>query len=331
MRIIKTIARNIVFPITHFLQIERMLASFSTNNKLVLVYHGVVESPNHKVSVGPISYNQFLQHLDYFKQNFNVVSLSEIFEMYREGYSPSKKTIALTFDDGYENNFSRVAPALNQYRFPATFFIISQCIEDEFKLTWYDHIDFIKSVLDVNEIDTDVTKGHRFSSIFTLKEFIKSLSIVERAKLYAALNNLVSIESRLSMFPREHWKLMNKQQLAEMSSNGLFELAAHTHNHPNLGLISREDAEEEVKKSKLILEDTFQKRVISIAFPDGSYTDEVKMICKEVGYKNLLAVEPKCESDKGDKSILPRYCISSTTTFESNMFNVCRNFSKLGF
>lgn len=331
MSITKTLARKIVFPIVHALQLEKILASLSFNNKMVLVYHGVVEKPDHNTSVGPIALNQFQKHLDYYKENFDVISLSEIFEMYRAGFKPRRKTIALTFDDGYENNYTHVAPALKQYNFPGTFFIISQCLEDEYKLTWYDHIDFIKSSLDVSKIDSRYTRDEQLISISALKEHIKSLNIEQRKALYAELNKIVAIDDRVSIFPREHWKLMNKKQLSVLASNKLFEIAAHTHNHPNLGLISKQDAKEEVLKCKSLLENAFQQQVVSIAFPDGSYTDDVKKICVEAGYNNLLAVEPKCSSDVCDRNILPRYCISSTTTFESNMFSVSRNFSKLGF
>lgn len=330
MSIAQTIARNIVFPLVVNVGLEKLLAVSSVNNMLILVYHGVVEAPDHSVSLGPISTHQFAQHLAYFKKNFNVVPQSEIFRMHREGHKPSRKTIAITFDDGYENNYLNAFPLLKQYGFPSTMYIISHCIEDDNMITWYDYLDFVKKDLKVTDIDTSVIGKERQSNIGGLKNLVKSLNITQRNLLYSEIAKQVDIQRYKSLFPREYWKLMNKTQLLELAQSGLVEIAAHSHNHPNLGLIDIADAKEEVVKCKRILEDTIQQHVKAIAYPDGSYTAEVKMACKEAGYENLLAVDYRLAGDENDKNILPRYCISSTTTFESNMIAVNRAFKIYG-
>ncbi|MFN8322538.1 MAG: polysaccharide deacetylase family protein [Chitinophagales bacterium] len=331
MSLVKSIARKIVFPAVVTLNLEKLFSFFAHHNKLILVYHGVVENPDHEVSLGPIGLKQFEQHLQYFQQNFDVVCQDEIFRMYRTGFVPKRKTIALTFDDGYENNYTRVFPLLRKYNFPATMYIISQAIENEDLITWYDIIDFVKTDLNPGKIDVSMFNRPPLSSIDDLKVFAKSLNIENRNRLYVEIRKQVKIEDYIPQFPREYWKLMNRQQLKELSDSGLVEIAAHSHHHPNLGLISLADAGKEITQSKKTLEDLIQKEVYSLAFPDGSYTEDVKKICLEAGYRNLLAVDPQCDSDKNDLSILPRCCISSTTTFESCMIHVNREFNRLGF
>lgn len=331
MSLPKTIARKIVFPALVNLNLEKIFSALSENNKLILVYHGVVDQPNHQVSLGPIAEKQFEEHLKYYQKNFDVVSQSEIFKMYRDDYKPKKKTIALTFDDGYENNIQRAFPLLKKYNFPATFFIISQCIEDENRLTWYDTIDLIKPDLKYAQVDVSQFNHAPLKSIAELKELIKTLNIEKRNALYQEIRKQTKVEDYLPKYPREYWKLMNQKQLKELSDSGLIEIAAHSHNHPNLGSINIEDAKKEVTQCKQLLENVIQKEVESLAFPDGSYTDEVKKVCRDAGYKNLLAVDYRLSSDKDDKSILPRCCIMSTTTFESNMIHVNRDFKPWGF
>lgn len=331
MSFAKTIARNVVFPLVVNAGLEKLLAASSNNNMLILVYHGVIETPDHSVSVGPISTAQFAKHLAYFKENFNVVSQSEIFRMYREGHKPARKTIAITFDDGYENNYLNAFPLLKQYGFPSTMYIISQCIEDDNLITWYDYLDFVKKDLNVGAIDTSIIGKERQPDIGGLKNLVKSLNISQRTRLYAEIAKHVDIQSYIPRFPRGFWKLMNKAQLRELAQSGLVEMAAHSHNHPNLGLIDIADAKEEVVKCKRLLEDAIQQPVKAIAYPDGSYTAEVKRVCLEAGYENLLAVDYRLAEDVNDKNILPRYCLSSTTTFESNMIAVNRAFKTYGF
>lgn len=305
---------------------EKLFSFSAPHNKLILVYHGVVEAPNHAVSVGPIATKQFEQHLKYYKQNFDVVSQDEIFKMYLDDYKPKKKTIAITFDDGYENNYTNAFPLLKKYNFPATMYIISQCLEDDNLITWYDYLDFVKHDINFNQL-----QNGKFKGIAELKRQIQTINIEQRKTVFAEIAKQIDIKNYITKHPREHWKLMNAQQLRELSGSGLVEIAAHSHNHPNLGEIKIEDAKEEVTKCKQLLEGVIQKEVRSIAFPDGSYTDEVKKICVDAGYKNLLAVDYRCASDANDKTILPRYCLSSTTTHESNMIQVNRSFKSFGF
>jgi peptidoglycan/xylan/chitin deacetylase (PgdA/CDA1 family) len=327
----KIIARRIVFPLVLKLNLEKLFSFSATTNKLILVYHGVVQQPNHSVSVGPIAYTQFEEHLKYFKANFDIVSQEEIFHMYRTGFTPKRKTIAITFDDGYENNYSQAFPLLKKYNIPATMYIISKCIEDENIVTWYDAIDLIKHRLDIAKLREKSLKNTTVNSIDDLKSYIKRIDIKTRQDLFADIANQVNIDEVVKTTGREHWKLMNSHQVKELSNSGLIEIGAHSHNHPNLGEVSPEHAEMEVKTSKQLLEEVIGKEVKSIAFPDGSYTKQVKDICLAAGFKNLLAVDYRLPGDESDFNLLPRYCISSTTTFESNMVQVNRSFKNYGF
>ena len=257
--------------------------------------------------------------------------LAVLFQMHRDNVKPTKKTIGITFDDGYENNYTRVLPLLKAHRFPATKFIITQCIEDEFRLTWYDYIDFIRRHLTIEKLDTRVINRPSPGNISELRNLIKSLNIHERSLLFTEIQKQVRVEDYLTEIPREHWKLLNKAQIKDLSDSGLVEIGSHTHNHPNLGLLSDKDVRSEIQQSKALLEALLNKEVPTIAFPDGSYDQGVKKICLEVGYRNLLAVDYKCGEDNHDQSTLARCGISSTTTFESNMIRVSRGFNLSGF
>lgn len=329
----KNFFRQLVFPAVTSLSLEKLFATFSKNNKLILVYHGVVSKPNHHISVGPIELKQFEEHLAYFSQNFSVISLTEIFDMYRSGYKPKKKTIALTFDDGYENNYAHVLPLLKKYNFPATIFIISQCLDLDIgsSITWYDYFDLVKDKIDFQKLDLDSLSLLNIKTTADLRKAIKGLSIDDRKLWFSRLPKLMPSDMRRQEYAEENWKLMNSEEVKMLSNSELIEIGAHSHNHPNLGEIRADDAKDEIIKSKQRIEGAIQKEVISFAFPDGSYTDRVKQIALEAGFKNLLALDYRGASDLQDKSILARYCLSSTTTYESNIIQVNRAFSSYGF
>ncbi|MCZ6820172.1 MAG: polysaccharide biosynthesis C-terminal domain-containing protein [Calditrichaeota bacterium] len=89
----------------------------------ILMYHGI---PTRKEFDGVANYygynvplNEFEQHIRYLSNRCNVISLRDLLD--GENLSNSKMNIVLTFDDGYENNFSNAFKLLQKYNFSALF------------------------------------------------------------------------------------------------------------------------------------------------------------------------------------------------------------------
>jgi peptidoglycan/xylan/chitin deacetylase (PgdA/CDA1 family) len=70
------------------------------------------------------------------KEHFRVVPLQEIVMRLERG-RPVKGLLAITFDDGYLDNYQYAAPILEELGLPATFFVVSRFIETE-HLAWWD-------------------------------------------------------------------------------------------------------------------------------------------------------------------------------------------------
>ena len=111
-RVIKIIFRKIVFPIAYFFRLYKLFGVTNKNMCLIINYHGVIENENLKYNGRHFSKDVFEKHLAYYQKNFQVVTVTEIFDMYRKNIIPPKKTIAITFDDGFENNYSIAFPLL---------------------------------------------------------------------------------------------------------------------------------------------------------------------------------------------------------------------------
>ena len=104
----------------------------------VLMYHGVSELP--------CPYNKrhtlkkdFIKHLIFLKKNCNIITLNQFFN---KEFKEDKINVALTFDDGYWNNFSIAKPILEELKVPATFFITGINNTNENYL-WADFVDIL--------------------------------------------------------------------------------------------------------------------------------------------------------------------------------------------
>jgi peptidoglycan/xylan/chitin deacetylase (PgdA/CDA1 family) len=66
----------------------------------------------------------FRSHMDYlFRRQYRVIRLDQIVDHIINGKKLHAKTLAITFDDGYEDHFVNVYPILKRYDFPATIFL----------------------------------------------------------------------------------------------------------------------------------------------------------------------------------------------------------------
>ena len=73
----------------------------------------------------------------------------------------------------------------------------------------------------------------------------------------------------------------------------LVSFASHSRTHPNLLLLTEEEAREELVKSKLELEEMIGRPVTLFGFPYGAHDGAVVEWCKEAGYQRVFTIEPK--------------------------------------
>jgi peptidoglycan/xylan/chitin deacetylase (PgdA/CDA1 family) len=89
-----------------------------------LFYHRVADT---NLTPWTISNNDFRKHIQYLKNNFDIVSLDTL--QTQTGHPSSyKMMVALTFDDGYAENFDQAIPMLLQEGIPFTYFVSSNYI-----------------------------------------------------------------------------------------------------------------------------------------------------------------------------------------------------------
>lgn len=94
----------------------------------ILMYHSIAEGAGHKnrLIVDPEYFERQMKFLH--DNNFNVVYVEKIAELIKNKKPIPPRTIAVTFDDGYANNFTNALPVLKKYNIPATIFVIVELI-----------------------------------------------------------------------------------------------------------------------------------------------------------------------------------------------------------
>lgn len=91
----------------------------------ILMYHRIVTHPQEAGKHGIyVTQKQFEQHMKYLKEKgFETITFKEISKVNR--LDRKKKYVILTFDDGYEDNYTLLFPILRKYNFKAVIFLVS--------------------------------------------------------------------------------------------------------------------------------------------------------------------------------------------------------------
>ena len=77
-------------------------------------------------------------------------------------------------------------------------------------------------------------------------------------------------------------------QIQEMVDSNIFELGGHTITHPFLPNLTKDEKENEMISCKNILEDKFNTKITSFAYPFGIYSEEDVKIIKNSSFESAV-------------------------------------------
>ena len=102
--------------------------SFKFNNEgiPILMYHSVKYEKDNPVRIAE---ERFREQMKYLKDNgYTTLTLDEAYAFFQSNTPVPKKSVVLTFDDGYVDNFTTAYPILKEFGFKATIFVITNVI-----------------------------------------------------------------------------------------------------------------------------------------------------------------------------------------------------------
>ena len=272
--------------------------------KAIITYHGVDMHENLSFNTRFFSAASFEKQVAYYKKNYNVLNLEDFFE--DKNRVVDKLNVALTFDDGYQNNLKYALPILEKYKMPATFFITGlNTIQEE--ILWADLLDLCTPHIHAAQLKYNGETFHkdakgRFS---TLKEYIKTHEVAGTT-LFTDLKQILLQLSGVDLSDPalfDYWKLLTDDEIRTVAKSHYVKIGSHGMYHTNLGNIPLQKASDEVLKSKHYLENLAQYEIASIGYPDGSYSLPLADYAATVGYKYQCACRYLFSEDTINKRI----------------------------
>lgn len=271
--------------------LERICLS---DRAFVLMYHRILPSAENQpcyvqpgMFVTPLT---FEQQVAYVKDHFEVLFLDDLIEKASKGENIGRHC-ALTFDDGWLDNYSDAFPVLQKYRVPATIFL-STGLVGSIRIFWPEELCYYLEQIDFGTFtgingppswDRFSDKIGRFQccgrewfldrSIETMKAF----TISDREEILDYLRKMLGAQA----IPRQ---MLNWDEVRKMGLSGLVRFGAHTVNHEILDQVPLQRAQAEITASRNEIESQLGTKVTTFAYPNGNHNADIRQLLAENGF-----------------------------------------------
>lgn len=272
-----------------------------------MIFHQVLARPDELRPTEPDA-ARFEQILRWVQRWFSVVSLDSIVGTDHPVLPP--RPLAITFDDGYADNYLIALPVLKKLGLTATFFIAPGFLNGGrmFNDTVIEAIrQAVGSHLDLSPIGLEsypiATPAHRVATIERLLRKLKYLSLEERASRISELVRHVGAKLPDDL-------MMTDAQVVAMKRAGMA-IGAHTVSHPILAAVSDAVARSEIVQSKKHLESMLDERVDLFAYPNGRPNQDYARVhvamARDAGFKAAVSTAEGVFRSGGDLFQIPRF------------------------
>lgn len=319
--------------------VRRMLNSAPSSRPMILMYHRV-STTGHDPWGLTVSPGNFAEQVEVIMRTRHVMPLRAFFREFRSGALP-RGAVAITFDDGYADNFHVAAPLLKRFDAPATLFITTGYLgRSEF---WWDELErlllspsFLPSEHDLTidgqqspfrrswvEALSGSRRLGRQNELRSPHKLLRRIWLQMRAGSAAAREDILQqLRRRLGLAdvaeaPFEH-RPMTQEEVAWLSQDQLIDIGAHTLTHPKLSTQPRLTQHLEISRSKELCEELIGREVVSFSYPFGDRSAQTMMLVRRANLQLACTTRSGPVRSTDDCFDLPRFWVSNWNGEELN-------------
>jgi len=310
---------------------------------MILMYHRIADErlDPWNLCVTPENFGQQLEILR--SSGLRVMHLHELAASLAAGKVP-KRSVVLTFDDGYLDNLENGRPLLERYGIPATVFIASGYLASEGEF-WWDAMErvFLTAGKLPESFEVEVA-GERKSwllngdAVWTeedaeryrdwkpyappltarqrayqeLRELVLRASPTERGRAIAEL--LAWAEIPVAARPKR--RILDEGGLRRLAADDLVDVGGHSISHPELAKLAVPEQDHELRTSKDRLEHVLGRKITALAYPHGSCNTDTKRLAEKAGYAFACGTQRRPVQRDADLYELPRIGVRNVSGAE---------------
>jgi len=287
-------------------QARRATTTRAGYRPLVLGYHRVVENfyeaAQTEMASMLTSTAMFERHLDWVGRHFRFLDLDQIGAAVQAGVPFDEPVAAVTFDDGYRDVYEQAIPVLKRKGIPAAVFVVTDLVGQS---AWQMH-DRLHHLIargfaewehprrQLHGMLTDLglpastllkARATTRTPLMAVSTILPGLSRVDVERFVQYL------EWSVGLTPADIPPTLTWPMLTEMQRDG-FTIGSHTRSHVSLPTESIDTTEDELRGSKIALEQQLGAPVDHFAYPGGQFTPASVDALKAAGYRYAYTACP---------------------------------------
>ena len=112
-----------------------MVADSESGTKVLVLNYHKVDNTFISLAVRPDDFDKQMQYLS--DNGYNTITPDELYDSLAGNKELPENPVLITFDDGYEDNYTNAYPILKKYGFKGTIFVISSFLgKNKNYITW---------------------------------------------------------------------------------------------------------------------------------------------------------------------------------------------------
>jgi len=262
------------------------------------------------------------EHLLYLRRHYRVLHLDDaLAELFApaEGQRRDRRTLlALTFDDGYYDNYTHCLALASELQVPLTLFVVPGYIETGARFWWLEpdylvahaKVDVVTIAGQVYHLSMREERAALTQAIDTHLRFASAVD--EREAYLRAMHQILEVPYAVTLAEKDtlpiSWAEVQDMQTCEWISFG-----AHTMHHPVLAyLADPREADYEVHASRTELERHLGRSVHSFAYPVGKSGDigeQGVLSVRKAGYTWAVTTEDGVNTPQSNPYLLHRFSV----------------------
>ncbi len=259
------------------------------------------------------------RQLLYLRRYYRIMHLEDALEEFYLSHKEKKQRcdrripLALTFDDGYHDNYTHGFALARELQVPFTIFLIPGYIGSSEPFWWREGERLVRSA----QVDELTMEGHTYqlAQLEARRALVQTIytrvfhaqSVAERESFLANTRRALGVPSSGG---EEGALPLTWAQVREMEESGLVSFGAHTMRHPILGyLADPAEVQQEVGECRRVLEQQLGHPVRTFAYPVGKpehIGKEGLQAVKEAGYSWALTTIEEINDPQADPYLLRR-------------------------
>lgn len=236
--------------------------------------------------------NEFDSMIHFLSTHYNIISIKDYIQNMGQ-LDPGKLYVAITFDDGYLDNYTNALPILKKYNVPATIFVSMDALDK--KPLWFQRIYCVIDVCEKDEVINPCTGElislrNKWAAMQAICKSMKKELVGDYGARIKTLYDNCGVKYDTSSVCKTE-KMLTWEEIKILKDEPLVDIGSHTITHLPLVHLNDDELRRELEVSFNRLKQLLGYEYMHMAYPNGMYNNKVISLVKEIGYAAAFTME----------------------------------------